>query len=293
MNHDRNGKQNKRDGVKTDETPYEADLMERIRADEAAYSSTDSLWDHLLRVARIAERLGREEGLDPALCRMAGLFHDAGKFSGGHYHEGDRPEEEGSVALLEELAPAHKIPNRDIEAVAEAITQLYCDKSTPAPLAKVLFDADNLEKLGSLGVANFFIKTGLRGRGISPKQLYKLTVELTYVHHASDCLWTGSGRALAIERAAESKRFYLQLLDDLRKDDLYDFNVEEVEFEGVSLQVVSPGVCECSRKLERRIWSEKGVKCLEIHLEHRCSACGVISRLRFCRPRMITPGDGC
>jgi len=284
MNKDKN---EKKKGVieKMGDTPWEEDLRERIRTDEAAYSSTDSLWDHLLRVAKIAERLGREEGLDPALCRMAGLFHDAGKFTGGHYHEGDRPEEEDSVVLLKELAQSHKIPNREVELVAEAIIQLYRDDSTPSPLGKVLYDADNLDKLGRLGVANFFIKAGLRGRGVSPAQLYKLTVELTHVHHISDYLWTESGRALAKERAAQSKRFHIHLLDELREDGLYDFKIEEVEFEGVHLQVVSTGVCECSRKLDRRIWSEKGLKCKEIHLEHSCSLCGVISRLRFCRPR--------
>src|SRR3990172_1828287 len=74
----------------------EAELRERVRSDEAMYGSretkTDSLWGHLERVAGFAEKLGIEEGLDPVACRLAGLFHDAGKFAGGSYHDGDIPE---------------------------------------------------------------------------------------------------------------------------------------------------------------------------------------------------------
>ncbi len=58
-------------------------------------------------------------------------------------------------------------------------------------MAAVLFDADNLDKLGPLGVANYFVKIGLRGRGISTSSILRLTVELTYARHAPRCLATG------------------------------------------------------------------------------------------------------
>ena len=66
----------------TPELTLEEALRDHVRHEEAAADqrgrTADSLWDHLLRAARIAEQLGRAEGLDPATCRLAALFHDAG-----------------------------------------------------------------------------------------------------------------------------------------------------------------------------------------------------------------------
>ncbi len=272
----------------------EVELRDRVRRDERKYGSelpaADSLWDHLLRVASIAERLGSSEGLDPALCRMAGLFHDAGKFAGGKYHDDDCPEEERSAALLRELASTHGVGPEMVEPVAEAFTQIYRDAPQSSALAGVLFDADNLDKLGPLGVANFFTKLGQRGGGISRQALFRITVELTYAHHAGASFLTASGRALAVKRAAQSKAYFTELLEALRADGLHDFRIEEVDFEGLRLQVVAPAACCCGGELQRQIWSETGIKCTEVHLEHRCVRCRASNCLRFCRPRLASGG---
>ena len=110
-------------------TTLEQALRARIRRDEQAAGRPDrppdTLWGHLQRVAAIAETLGREEGVEPALCRLAGLFHDAGKFAGGRYHGEDVPEEQLSVDALQALGGAHGLAEADLDAVAEAIEQLY------------------------------------------------------------------------------------------------------------------------------------------------------------------------
>lgn len=266
------------------------DLRELVRREENLYgrgdTTTDSLWDHLQRVSRLAERLGRAEGVDPFACRLAGLFHDAGKFSRGGYHQDDRPEEEHSVACLRELGGKHGLDPELINRVAEAIRQLYRDDAEPSPLARVLFDADNLDKLGPLGVANYFAKIGLRGRGVSPATLCRLTVELTYARHAPRCMATRSGRDLARLRAPATIRFIDELIDTLREDGLYDLRVEDVDFNGVVLAVVSPAACECGGDLKRRIWEVSGIKCSEIHLRHECATCGKGRELKLCRPRL-------
>jgi uncharacterized protein len=266
------------------------DLQERVRREEKQYgrgdAPTDSLWDHLVRVSRLAERLGRAEGVDPVACRLAGLFHDAGKFSQGRYHEDERPEEERSVECLRELGGRHGLDSRLFEQVAEAILQLYRDDPEPSPLAGVLFDADNLDKLGPLGVASYFTKLGLRGRGVSRRSLHHLTVELTYARHAPQCMFTESGRQLARVRAPATISFIHDLLHALRDDGLYDFHVEEVRFEGLTIDVVTPASCPCGGRLERTIWKVPGIKCSEIHVRHACAACGESQELRFCEPRL-------
>lgn len=270
----------------------ETALRELVQREEralgAAKQQPDSLWDHQLRVATLAVTLGRAEGVDAQACYVAGLFHDAGKFSGGCYHEGNTPEEERSIHILFELAVAHDLDPELTDRVAEAIEQLYRDEVEPGPLARILFDADNLDKLGHLGVANFFIKAGLRGGGVSRRLLYQLTREMTYARNASRCMMTPAGRALAGVRASVSLAFMEAFLEELREGALHDFRVVQEEFDGFMIDVVSPAVCSCGVPLERRFWTERGVKCSEIHLEHSCTQCGDLHRLRFCRPRLVT-----
>jgi len=141
----------------------EAALEERIRYEEARYNGKGkgggSLWHHLVLVARLAENLGRSEGLDPVTCRLAGLFHDAGKFSGGTYHQDDRPEEERSIELLLELADKHGLDRDIVDRIVVSLQQRYRNVEDQAPLTRVLFDADNLDKLGFLGITNYFIRS--------------------------------------------------------------------------------------------------------------------------------------
>jgi molybdate transport repressor ModE-like protein len=280
-----------RTGVKDrDRASFEDALRERVRREEAAHgrgdTAPDSLWDHLSRVAAIAARLGRAEGLDPEICRLAGLFHDAGKFHGGRLHGDDVPEERHSVDVLCDLAEQHEVPVEQVDEIAEAIEQLYRDDPEPTPLARVLFDADNLDKLGPLGVANLFVKRGLRGRGISQSFVHQFTVELTYARHAAACMLTATGREWARRRAPQTEKFLRSLLDQLREEGLADPVVEEVEFDGLTLDIVSPRACRCGGEVVRDIWQVAGLKCSEIHVAHTCRECADRHEIRFCRPRL-------
>jgi len=279
-----------------DLTAVEQDLRVRVREDEARFTArertTDALWDHLERVAALAERLGRAEGLDPAVCRLAALFHDAGKFAGGRYHEGDVAEEERSVTILRELAAVRGLEDAAVEQAADAILELYRDDPDPSPLGRVLFDADNLDKLGLLGVANYFVKTGLRGRGISRSVLERITVELTYARHADRALWTDAGRALGARRALQTIRYYRDLIDTLREDGLADLRIEEVNHDGLLLDVVVAAACECGGELGRTLEETPGIKCSEMKVIHTCQRCDARRQLRFCRPRLAREDEG-
>jgi hypothetical protein len=175
-----------------------------------------------------------------------------------------------------------------VNPIAEAVWQLYRDDPDPSPLTRVLFDADNLDKLGPLGVAVHFTKLGLRGIGVSRSSLHQLTVELTYARYAPRCMFTETGRRLARERAPATIRYIHDLLKTLRDDGLYPFHVEEVDFEGVTLDVVTPAACACEGKMERTLWREAGFKCTKIHIRHTCTACGDRLELKFCAPRLAS-----
>ena len=269
----------------------ESSLRSKIQAEEAAHGKNgkppDSLWGHISRVAVLAEKIGKAEGVDPTTCRLAGLFHDAGKFAGGNYHACEEPEEKFSVTALREITRGLAIPSEILQNVEEAILQLYRHDHDPIKLTKVLFDADNLDKLGFLGVANYFVKAGLRGKGISSSFLIQLTVELTYARHAPKCLLTQTGRQMAAKRAPETILFFRRFLESVRDDGLFNFRIDEVLYDGMIIDVVAPTECECGGNLAREIWELPGLKCSEIHLKHSCAKCGNINKLRFCRPLLI------
>jgi 5'-deoxynucleotidase YfbR-like HD superfamily hydrolase len=273
----------------------EDSLREHVRREENAADLgervADSLWGHLLRTAVIAERLGRAEGLDPATCRLAALFHDAGKFHQGQRHGDSRPEEERSVEVLHRIGRSHGISSSLIEEISEAILQLYRCDPEPAPLASVLFDADNLEKLGYLGIANFFVKRGLRGGGVSPDFLVQFTVELTYARHAVGCMQTEAGREWAIRRAPQTQSFLRGMIDQLSEDGVAEFVVNELDFDGLKIDAVVPSSCGCGHGLRPEIRLDEGIKCQKIHLAHACYACGERHEVRFCRPRLADPED--
>jgi len=268
----------------------EDSLREHVQREESAAGqgdrAVDSLWDHLCRTAVIAERLGRAEGLDLSTCRLGALFHDAGKFHKGQRHGDSEPEEKRSVEVLGRFAQTHGIPESQAAEISEAILQLYRCDPEPTPLARVLFDADNLEKLGFLGVANFFVKRGLRGRGISPEFMVQFTVELTYARHAVGCMQTDSGRSWARRRAPQTQHFFRSLIDQLREDGLADLVIKEFDLDGLLIDAVVPTACSCSQPLVPEIWQDEGIKCQKIHLVHACRECGERYEVRFCRPRL-------
>jgi len=273
----------------------EDSLRDHVRREEKAADqgdrAADSLWDHLCRTAVIAEQLGSTEGLDPTTCRLAALFHDAGKFHRGQRHGDSRPEEEHSVEVLGRFAQSQDIPERQVAEISEAILQLYRCDPDPTPLARVLFDADNLEKLGFLGVANFFVKRGLRGQGVSPEFMVQFTVELTYARHAEGCMQTEAGKDWVRRRAPQTQSFFRSLLDQLREDGLADLVINELDFDGLLIDAVVPSACSCSRALVPEIWQDEGIKCQKIHLVHACRDCGERYEVRFCRPRLADPEE--
>jgi len=267
----------------------ETQLQQLIQHEEGAYRGdklelTDSLWSHSIRVAAMAEKIGIREGVDRTASRLAGLFHDAGKFENGSYHSGKTKEEDGSVKILYEITRGTGIRPDLIDQVAESILQLYQDGSELSLLARILFDADNLDKLGLPGVSNFLIKAGLRGRGLNRSLIHRISVELTYARYAPQTMMTKTGRKVAEEKAPETIEFFRRLLDSLRNDGLFDFRENEVDYQGMTLDIVEPVFCDCGGSIKRQIWDAPDLKCQKIHVRHHCNLCGNTHEFQFCRP---------
>lgn len=167
-------------------------------------------FDHVLRVYRLAERIGQAEGADMAVLRTATLLHDiarpdqdAGRIS-DHAAGGAR-------RAREILADG---PSEFAEAVAHAIeTHRFRVNRPPKTLeAKILYDADKLDAIGAVGIARVFAYGAHRGRRLwaapdadEHTAMKEFTVKLSKI---KGTLLTESARAIAEERHAFMVEFF-------------------------------------------------------------------------------------
>ncbi len=127
------------------------------------YADNDSAhgFDHVLRVWRLAERIGRAEGADMEVLRAAALLHDVGRAEeqrSGICHAA------ASAQKAREVLKNH--PPERVEAVAAAIAQhRFRGERGPSSLeAKVLYDADKLDAIGAIGVARAYAIAGAQNQ---------------------------------------------------------------------------------------------------------------------------------
>jgi uncharacterized protein len=201
--------------------------MERARA---LYGDADSVhdFDHILRVVRLVERIGRAEEADLEVVRTAALLHDWGRAEAqaqGLDHAAYAAER--AAELLRDEARARR------EAVVHAIAA-HRFRTEPAPAtleARVLFDADKLDALGAIGVARAFAYGGAHnqrlwapfetvdverwraeGDGGEHTPVHEFVVKLSRL---KDRLYTPTGRAVAAERHRFMEAFYRRLDEEV------------------------------------------------------------------------------
>ncbi len=111
-------------------------------------------FDHVLRVLRMAERIGSELGANLKILQAAALLHDA---SGAHPGEGSSraDHENASAAFALQVLLEEGWDDGEIEAVLHCIrAHRFRGKEAPQSLeAKILFDADKLDVIGAFGTA--------------------------------------------------------------------------------------------------------------------------------------------
>ena len=163
--------------VRIEKMLVEAEALYNQQTNQAP---SEFLLEHSRRTAAIAHKISGTEGIDSFLPALVALYHDAGKFHGGEYHNDNIPEEEHAAVLAERMLTEFGVERSGIEAVLEALRALYDDRLPFVGPCRVVRDADQLDKLGSLGVGAFFTKAALRGRGLIDALVQTASRELTY-----------------------------------------------------------------------------------------------------------------
>ena len=209
--------------------PWFPVLMARLRAHLAAEPfARDAAHDlaHILRVARLADRIAAEEGANGDICLAGALLHDL------VYRPKNHPESPLTARLASELVPHWCRETPGLEAVAEAIAAAVASHSwsggeAPTSLeAEVVQDADRLEALGAIGIARVFATGASFGAGLwHPEDPWGVGRELDDKAWSLDHferkllklaagMRTGAGRRLAEARQATLLRY----LEDLRAE---------------------------------------------------------------------------
>jgi len=194
------------------------------------YQDNDASHDfeHVLRVLRMAERIGTAEGADMVILRTAALLHDVAREE--ERRSGICHAEAGEKRARTILA-GH--PEELVSAVAEAIaTHRYRANAVPRTLeARVLYDADKLDAIGAIGVARAYAIAGVEGqrlwrqvpdgyaeRGRTEGRADGLDGEHTPVHEfvfklakLKGTLFTETARRIAEERHAYMVGFFDRL----------------------------------------------------------------------------------
>lgn len=253
------------------------------------------LWEHTVLVTSLAFRLAQAEKEDPALAAVSALFHDAGKFSGGRYHHGRRPEEESAASKAREVLEDAGMEMASVGHVVRALRSLYNAGARRNRLADIVHDADFLSKFGLLGVANFFVKSTLRGRTLEAALVEYLSKELSYAAVLPSNMRTDAARKMARKKSADTLHFYRAFMTELKDAHGLDFRVRTYDVarpgrpgRKATVSLVLPASCgACGGRWEAAdLRTDPGLKCETLEAEVHCVTCGARHAVSFCLPEI-------
>ena len=212
-----------------DDTAWFKDLLGRLEAHFAAEPfERDGAHDlaHILRVARLADRIAEAEGADREAAVAGALLHDL------VYRPKNHPESPRTAELSAGLARAWCAESPALAPKADAIVHAieahsWSGATEAATLeARVVQDADRLEALGAIGIARVFATgASFRSRLWHPEdpwaerrdlddKAYTLDHFFKKLLKLSERMTTAEGRRLAEAR----QRVMLAYLDALRAE---------------------------------------------------------------------------
>jgi len=192
---------------------------------EKAKGSHD--WDHTLRVYELCERIGKVEGADMEVVKIAAYLHDIGRSvqdqSAGKYcHAAEGAKLAREIVGQVPLSDFQK--NNIIHCVR---SHRFRGNDEPKTLeAKVLFDADKLDSIGAVGVARAFLFAGEVGAKLHNPDI-RVENTLPYskddtgyrefklkLSRIKDRILTTEGRKLAKERHEFMETFFKRFLEE-------------------------------------------------------------------------------
>jgi len=175
-------------------------------------------WEHNLRVIGMCERIGREEGAQMTILRLAALLHDIGRAE--ERRTGECHAEISARCAGELLQVEGMEPEKITKIQATILAHRFRKERPPVSLEeKILFDADKLDSIGAIGVARAFAYSGVLGQPIDtedPDQHTPLKEYEWKLLRIKDKLYTSVARQIAEERHRFMVQFFEQWKEEVR-----------------------------------------------------------------------------
>jgi len=205
-------------------------LLDRIRTKvKKIYEGRDSAHDlqHILRVYKNAELIGKREGADMEVLLAAVLLHDIVVYPKGSAKSSKSADD--SADMAEKILKGYGVSKEKIDRISYCIrTHSYSRRLVPATLeGKILQDADRLDALGAIGIARTFSVGGSEDRMFyNPEDPFWKTGrepddwQWTLDHFQAKLLRLKDSMhtKAAQEMAEEPTRFMEQFIEQLKKE---------------------------------------------------------------------------
>jgi len=205
-----------------------------LESARAWYDAQDAVhgFDHIARVYKLCERIGKMEGADMVILLAAALLHDS---QGGHPQDGQRNDHHlRSAEFAGKILEAEGWSKERVRAVQDCIRSHRYRHRQEAPQsleAKILFDADKLDVLGAVGVvrtlayafqdsqpayaepSKAFLADGVPQAGEQHSAYHEYVFKLKNI---SATLFTNSARKIAAHRQQFLDDFFEELAEEMR-----------------------------------------------------------------------------
>ena len=182
-------------------------------------------WSHVERVYDLCIKIGREEGADLFVLKLASLLHDIGREK-----EKENPEKLDHAKISGEIIPSilkkYNINEQIIQHVVNCVSthRARNNKIPESKEAKILFDADKLDSIGAIGVARSYAWAGNKGLQLYSDKNYLGTgyeknhsplTEFNFgLKNVKNMLFTETAKKIAEER----HNFMVSFFDRLNKE---------------------------------------------------------------------------
>ncbi|MBN2408883.1 MAG: HD domain-containing protein [Candidatus Aminicenantes bacterium] len=202
-------------------------ILEAIRHEaEACFRNArgSHSWDHTQRVYQLCLRIGRKEGADLEILKLAALLHDIGREAEDRT-DGRVCHARESAERARRILTINGIDKKRMTAVVRCIeTHRFRGRDLPDSLeGKVLFDADKLDSIGAVGIGRAFLFAGEVGARLhDPKiqvdQTQPYSQEdsayrefLVKLSKIKDRIFTREGRRIARDRHRFMTEYFKRL----------------------------------------------------------------------------------
>ncbi|AZN39084.1 HD domain-containing protein [Paenibacillus albus] len=136
------------------------EAAEQLARAELGGDTSGHDWWHVYRVARMAERLAKQEGANVFLCVLAALLHDVAD-------EKLNPSKEAGLLKVSSWLNGQALSEADNAHVMEIISTMSYNAGKNPPMrtieGRVVQDADRLDAIGAIAIARCFTYAGWKG----------------------------------------------------------------------------------------------------------------------------------